>query len=203
MYVHMYVFCFLGPHPMHVEVPRLGAQLELQLPAYTTATATSDPSHLCDLHDSSQQCRILNPLNEATDGTWNLMVPSQICFLCATIGSPIYLFFIQGYNQPHLSYIWILKYIQSHLHWVRIIWNLFSYMFLFNNCHVILRHGDFQTCMWYVVYIEKDLNRRINIYFYIIHRKTVTKKFLIKNLKFSPSLLFPNLEYASIFILSS
>jgi len=29
--------CFLGPHPQHIEVPRLGVKLELQLPAYTTA----------------------------------------------------------------------------------------------------------------------------------------------------------------------
>ena len=36
-------FCFLGPHSQHMEVPRLGVELELQLPAYTTATATLDP----------------------------------------------------------------------------------------------------------------------------------------------------------------
>ena len=35
--------CFLGPHLWQVEVPRLGVALELQLPAYTTATATLDP----------------------------------------------------------------------------------------------------------------------------------------------------------------
>ena len=31
-----------------MEVPRLGVELELQLPAYTTATATRDLSHVCD-----------------------------------------------------------------------------------------------------------------------------------------------------------
>ena len=36
--------CFLGPHLWHMEVPSLGVQLEPQLPAYTTATATSDLS---------------------------------------------------------------------------------------------------------------------------------------------------------------
>ena len=35
------LFCFLGPHLQHMEAPRLGVQLELQLPVYTTATATS------------------------------------------------------------------------------------------------------------------------------------------------------------------
>ena len=47
-----------------MEVPRLGVELELQLPAYTTATATPDPSHICSLHHSSWQRWILNPLNE-------------------------------------------------------------------------------------------------------------------------------------------
>ena len=36
-----------------MEVPRLGVGLELQLLAYTTATAMKHPSHICDLHHSS------------------------------------------------------------------------------------------------------------------------------------------------------
>uniref|UniRef100_A0A8D0NTF1 Uroplakin 1A n=1 Tax=Sus scrofa TaxID=9823 RepID=A0A8D0NTF1_PIG len=40
---------FLGPHPWHKEVPRLGVELELQPPACTTAAATPDPSPICDL----------------------------------------------------------------------------------------------------------------------------------------------------------
>ena len=36
--------------PWHMEVPRLGVESELQLPAYTTATATQDPSHIFDIH---------------------------------------------------------------------------------------------------------------------------------------------------------
>ena len=31
------LFVFLGPHLQHMEVPRLGVESELQLPAYTTA----------------------------------------------------------------------------------------------------------------------------------------------------------------------
>ena len=69
-------FVFLGLHLQHLVVPRLGVLSELQLPAYTTATAMWDPRHICDLHHSSRQCRILNPLSEARDGTRNLMVPS-------------------------------------------------------------------------------------------------------------------------------
>ena len=48
------LFGILGLHLQHVEVPRLGVELELQLPAYTTATATPDPSHICDPHSSQQ-----------------------------------------------------------------------------------------------------------------------------------------------------
>ena len=71
-----------------MEAPKLGVELELQLPAYTTATATWDPSCVCDLHHSPWQCRILNPRSKARDQTWNLMVPSWIRFRCATTGTP-------------------------------------------------------------------------------------------------------------------
>ena len=69
---------FLGPHPRHMEVPRLGGQIGLQLPAYTTATATQDLSLICDLHPSSRQRQTLNPLREARDQSCNLMDTSQV-----------------------------------------------------------------------------------------------------------------------------
>ena len=71
-----------------MEVPRLGVKAELELPAYTTATATQDPSHICNLHHSSQQHWILNSLSEARHGTLVLMDNSQIRFCCATAGAP-------------------------------------------------------------------------------------------------------------------
>ena len=46
--------------------------------AYARATATRDPSHVCDLHHSSQQRRMVNPLSKGRDRTRNLMVPSRI-----------------------------------------------------------------------------------------------------------------------------
>ena len=58
---------FLGLYPWHMEIPRLGVELELQLLAYTTATVMQDLSQVCDLHHSSWQCRILNLLSEARD----------------------------------------------------------------------------------------------------------------------------------------
>ena len=57
------------PRLWHMEVPRLGVELELQLPTYATATAMPDPSGVCDLRPSSQQHQILNPLSEARDQT--------------------------------------------------------------------------------------------------------------------------------------
>ena len=68
----------LGPHPRHKEVLRLGVELELQGPAYTTARATPGPSHVCDLHHSSGQCQILNPQSEARDRTLIHTDPSWV-----------------------------------------------------------------------------------------------------------------------------
>ena len=48
-------------------VPRLVVELELQLLTYATAIAIVDPIHACDLHHSSRQRRILNPLSGARD----------------------------------------------------------------------------------------------------------------------------------------
>ena len=45
-------FFFLGLHPQYMEVPRLGVKSQLQLPAYTTATATPGSSQICDLYHS-------------------------------------------------------------------------------------------------------------------------------------------------------
>ena len=83
----VFAFVFLGPLPRHLEVPRLGVQSELQMPASTTAAATQDPSRVCDLYHGSQQCQILNPLSEARAGTHNLVFSRQICFHCPMMGT--------------------------------------------------------------------------------------------------------------------
>ena len=70
---------FLGPHLQHMEVPRLGVESELKLLAYVTATATRDPSCVCDLHHSSWQNQIFNPLSEARDWIGILMDTTQVC----------------------------------------------------------------------------------------------------------------------------
>ena len=55
--------------PQYMEVPTLGVQSELQLRAYARGSATQNPSHVCDLHHSSRQHSILNPLSEGRDQT--------------------------------------------------------------------------------------------------------------------------------------
>ena len=68
------LFFFLLFRAAHaaLEIPRLGVESELQLLAYTTATETLDMSYMCDLHHSSWQHRVLNPLKEARDQTYIL-----------------------------------------------------------------------------------------------------------------------------------
>ena len=61
-----------------MEVPRLGVELELQLPAYTTATSLQDPSFVCHLYHSSWKSQILHPPSEARDGACILMDTSQV-----------------------------------------------------------------------------------------------------------------------------
>ena len=101
---------FLGPYPQHMEVPRLGELFFFlsfclfwghthsiwKFPG--RATATWNLSHICDLHRSSQQRWILNPLSEAGDWTCNLMVPSQVHNHWATTGTPIGNLFVWGWN---------------------------------------------------------------------------------------------------------
>ena len=53
---------------------------------YTTAITMPDLSCICDLHHSSWQRWILNPLSEAKDWTCILMDICQICFHRATMG---------------------------------------------------------------------------------------------------------------------
>ena len=72
----LFVCSCLGP--WHTEVPQVRVELELQLPAYTTATAKPDPSQVCNQHHSSQLYWILNPLSKARDRTRNLMNPSWV-----------------------------------------------------------------------------------------------------------------------------
>ena len=74
-----------------MEVPRLGVESDLQLLVYITATAMGGGrflSHVCNLHHSSWQPQILNPLSEARDQTRNFMDISWVHYYGATVGTP-------------------------------------------------------------------------------------------------------------------
>ena len=63
-FIYLFIYLvFLGSYPWHMDVPRLGVELELQLPA----TATLDLSRICSLCHSLWQHRLLNPPSGARD----------------------------------------------------------------------------------------------------------------------------------------
>ena len=101
-----------------MEVPRLGVESELQPPVYTAATATWDPSHVCDLYHSSRQHQILNPLSKGRDQTLVLMDASQIRFW-GTWELPFSLLNISF----RFTMEWLNMWIQFHVHsWMIFCW---------------------------------------------------------------------------------
>ena len=78
LFTHSLMSIWVTSTSWSLEVPRLRVQSELWPLAYARATATQDPSRVCNLHHSSQQRWIINPLSKARDRTRNLMVPSRI-----------------------------------------------------------------------------------------------------------------------------
>ena len=87
----IFFFFFLGPfndmHLRHMEVSRLGTKLELQLPAYNTATPIQYPSHICNLHCSLWQHQILISLIKVRDPTCILMETSLVLNLLSHNGN--------------------------------------------------------------------------------------------------------------------
>ena len=107
VFLVLFCFVFLGPCLRHMDAPRLGVESELQPPASATARATPDPSHVCDPHHSSRQCRILNPLSEYGDRTHILVDPSQVLNLLRHNGNSCLLF-----STSRESYLQISLFIQ-------------------------------------------------------------------------------------------
>ena len=58
----LFLFVFLVPHPWHMEIPKLGVQLELLL-AYARATTMWDPSHVCDYNTALGNAWIVGFIN--------------------------------------------------------------------------------------------------------------------------------------------
>ena len=83
---------------------------ELQLPAYTTATAMPDPSCIRDLHHSPRQCWIFNPMIKARDRARILVDSSQAHYCWATTGTSHLLFsLIIKSNDFILPPVWLLS----------------------------------------------------------------------------------------------
>ena len=82
-----------------MKILRLGVKSKLQLLACTTTTATLDPSHVCDLHHSSQPHWILNPPSGAGEQTHILMDTSWVLNLLSYNGVHSLLYSMPVKNQ--------------------------------------------------------------------------------------------------------
>ena len=95
------LFCFvlfLAPYPRYMEGPRLRVESELQLRAYTAATATPDLCRVRGLQHSSQHRQTLSPLSEARDGTRVLMDSSRVLNLLSHNGNSSVITFANTFN---------------------------------------------------------------------------------------------------------
>ena len=83
----LFFLVLLGLHLRHMEVFRQGVKSELQLSAYTTAIATPDLGHICNLHH-----RNTRSLTHWWGQDWTniLMDTSRVCYHWATMGTPVF-----------------------------------------------------------------------------------------------------------------
>jgi len=91
-----------------MEIPRLGVELELQLPGYSTATP--DMSHICDLCHSLLQCQVLNPLGEARDQSRIFIETIWVLNLLSNNGNSQEIYFnkISSVKDGYISQLYIL-----------------------------------------------------------------------------------------------
>ena len=150
-----FFFFFLGLHSWHTEIPELGVESELQLQAYTTAML--DPSWFWDLHHSSQQCRIPNPLSKAKDQiepsfSWILVG----LFLLFHNGNTEYNFYLHSTS----IYIKNIHTIECKFLYVRFL-NIHFLVFS-PNCYFEIKkllHWKLRNVNTNCIYINKTLNK--------------------------------------------
>ena len=83
-----FLLCLFRDTPMAFGGSQARGPIGAVAASHAPATATWDPSHVCDLDHSSQQSQIPNPLREARDRAHILMDTSKIHFHCTTTGTP-------------------------------------------------------------------------------------------------------------------
>ena len=92
------------------------SQIRATEAAYTTATATRDLSHIFNLHHSSWQHQILNPLSVARNHTQKWVL---LGFVSNAPQRELPPFKKKVYIYIFLKYIFILKYLLTYLiYWV-------------------------------------------------------------------------------------
>ena len=116
-----FVFCPFRAAPVAYGSSQARGRIGAVAPAYTTATATPDPSCVCNLHHSSQQRQILNPLSEGRDQTLNFMVPNRIHFRGTT----------QELREPALKKNTLLRHKK---------WTCFQWFNQVVRCMIVLTH---------------------------------------------------------------
>ena len=111
-----FFFVLLGLHWWHVEVPRVGAESELQLPAYTTTTAIPDLSCISDLHCNLWQRPIHYPLREAREWTRIPVDTSQVLNPLSWVRTqrepPLHWFFNPTHSLLNYTSLWIILYLK-------------------------------------------------------------------------------------------
>ena len=88
-----FFFSLFRATPAAYRSSQLGGESELQLPAYTKATATQDPCHTCKLCCSLWHYRSLNPLRESRDRTCILTDTMSVLSLLSHNGNSCWVSF--------------------------------------------------------------------------------------------------------------
>jgi len=82
-------FCFFRATPEAYGSSQARGHIRAISAGLCIAIATLDPSRVCDLHHSSWQCWILNPLSKVKNYTRILIDISWVHYRWATMGTPI------------------------------------------------------------------------------------------------------------------
>ena len=92
-----------------MEIPGLRVESELQLPAYTAATAGAGPSRICNLHCNLWQPWILNPLRRPGMEPISSWILIRFLTCWATSGTPGIIFLLKKKKKIPCHGKWMLS----------------------------------------------------------------------------------------------